>query len=112
MAGVFKFDQEEDADLLSDQERRRLVMQDYRSMSRSQHQQFIKALCNEMPLCFIRDFAVIDTSSKSQFCREPIIYHLPSGLWRSYPCSFAHAVGELKANPDRDHELIVLLHEP
>jgi hypothetical protein len=111
MAGTFTFSQG-DPDLLNDDERRRLAMQAYRSRPLSKQRQIIETMCKDMPHRFIRDFAVIDTSRKPQFQGESIIYHLKSGLWRAYPCSFEHAAAELEANPDRDHELIVTFHEP
>ena len=103
-----------DPDDYSEDERRRIIAEvqtAIRALPRRRQKAFVRKMCSGLPLKFIRDFAVIDTSGHPRFKSQSVIYHLPSGLWSAFPSSFDSACDEVMRNPARDHELIVYLHE-
>jgi len=75
-----------------------------------------KALLREMfepvglELRFIRGFGIVDTSEHPGFDPPCIIYHLASGLWAGFDFSFEQGVKALEDHPEKDHELIMLIH--
>lgn len=72
--------------------------------------QFVKKACGNRRHVRIREFMVIEAKKFNDPRTQSLAYHVAGGLWRGFDIPFEEFVAILKADSERDEELIMSIY--